>query len=187
MGGKRTGQRKQICLCLALLIPISLAACTFSKTTDTKVVGTSFFSTRAGSARQHLVNAQKFLAQGDYANALKENQQVLTLVGNNAPADEALFFIGLIYADPENPTRDIGKSIPLFRRLIKEHPKSLLVEQAKTTVRLLLDNEKLNRSMKQLNLDNDKLNKSMKQLSTVIEELKKVDIQVEERKRRKTK
>src|SRR3989337_2809851 len=52
-------------------------------------------------AGEHLIVAQKFLAQGDYEGSLKENQKVLSLFENTPPGDEALFNMGLIYAHHE--------------------------------------------------------------------------------------
>jgi tetratricopeptide (TPR) repeat protein len=121
-------------------------------------------------AREPFLLSQKLLAEGNYEGALKENQRILSLSGQNPPGDEALFNIGLIHAHPGN-TKDYGKSLTFFRRLIKEYPQSSWVEQARIWAGILQDNEKLSRSIEEL--------------SQVIEKSKQVDIEIEEKKREK--
>jgi len=124
-------------------------------------------------AREPFLLSQKLLAEGNYEGALKENQRILSLSGQNPPGDEALFNMGLIYACPGNSKRDYAKSLVLFKRLIKDYPRSSWVEQAKTWVGVLQENEKLSRSIDELSL--------------VIEKSKQVDIEIEEKKREKAK
>ena len=116
--------------------------------------------------RERLLRGQKLLAQGDYEGAIHENQKVLSMVTYRLPGDEALFNMGLIYAHSGNPKKDFEKSIEFFKKLIKDYPESPLVEQSKIWVEVLQKNEELNQ---------------------VIQKLKQVDIEIEERKREKGK
>ncbi len=122
---------------------------------------------------QPFLLSQKLLAEGNYEGALKENQRILSLSGQNPPGDEALYNMGWIYAHPGNPKKDYAKSLALFKRLIKDHSRSPWVEQAKTWVGVLQENEKLSRSIQELSL--------------MIEKTKQVDIEIEEKKREKAK
>ena len=124
-------------------------------------------------ALESLLRSQKFLAQGNYEGALRENQRILSLTGQNPPGDEALFNMGLIYAHFGNPKKDYNKSIGFFKKLIKDYPQSPLVEQARIWTGTLQEYEKLSQTIQKLN--------------QVIEEFKQVDIEVEERKREKAK
>jgi tetratricopeptide (TPR) repeat protein len=124
-------------------------------------------------AREPFLLSEKLLAEGNYEGFLMENQRILSVSGQNPPADEALFNIGLIHAHPGYPKRDTAKSLALFKRLIKDHPRSPWVEQAKTWVAVLQENEKLSHSNEELN--------------RVIEKSKQVDIEIEEKKREKAK
>ena len=124
-------------------------------------------------ARKPFLLSQKLLEEGNYEGVLIENQRILSLSGQNPPADEALFNMGLIHAHPGYPKRDTTKSLALFKRLIKDHPRSPWVEQAKTWVAVLQENEKLSHSIEELN--------------RVIEKSKQVDIEIEEKKREKAK
>ncbi len=116
--------------------------------------------------RELLNQSHKFLAQGNFEGAFGENQKILSSPDPRSPKAEALFNLGLIFAHFENPQRDIEKSIEFFDRLLKTYPKSLLVEQAKTWIGILQENEELNR---------------------LIKKLKQVDIEVEEMKRKRLK
>jgi tetratricopeptide (TPR) repeat protein len=115
-------------------------------------------------AREFQTRSQRLLAMGDYERCINENQRVLSLSHTRYPKDQALFNLGLVYAHAENPKKDFAKSLDFFRRLINEYPRSPLVEQAKIWVSMLQEHEKL---------------------SQVIQKLKQVDIEIEERKREK--
>lgn len=114
--------------------------------------------------REQLMQSQRLLAQGNYEGAAGENQKIVSFPDPRYPKDEALFNLGLIYAHFGNPQRDIEKSIDFFNKLLKNYPKSTLIEQAKMWIGILQENEELNR---------------------LIKKLKQVDIEVEEMKRKK--
>jgi tetratricopeptide (TPR) repeat protein len=124
-------------------------------------------------AHESLVNSQKLLAQGNYEGALKENQRVLSLYGQHILGHEALFNMGLIHAHPGNLKRDNGKAIFFFNKLIKDFPQSPFADQARIWLGMLLENQRLNQTVEKL--------------QEVIEESKRVDIEIEERKREKGK
>jgi tetratricopeptide (TPR) repeat protein len=168
MGGKQSGRRKQIYFCVAVLIFLSPSGCALNRMMSTTMVDVT-----GEEALAHLAQGRQFLARGDYRNALKENEKVLSLAGKNTPVDEALFYLGLIHALPVNPARNYGKSVVAFKRLIKEYPGSSLIEQAKAMVDLLQENDSLNRRVDRLN--------------NIIDELKKVDIGVDQKKREQMK
>jgi tetratricopeptide (TPR) repeat protein len=210
MGRKRFGVRKQIYLCVALLIFLSPLACSLSNMMTTKMLDIT-----GDEARAHLVMGKVYLALGEYEKALEENKKVISLAGRDIRVDKALFYMGLIYAHPGNSARDYGKAMVLFRRLIRDYPESPLVDQAKTIVGLLQENDALDRTTEKLNhtideqkkkierLNNvteeqkktvDRLNniideqkKMVDRLNNIIDELKQVDIGVEKKKRGKAK
>jgi hypothetical protein len=194
MGREQSGRGKQIHLCIAMLILLSPLACTLTKTmstttvretladtprddavkpASTRIVESTTVDTAGAEVRMHLESARRFFAQGDYGRAVKENEKVLSLAGKGAAAEESLFYIGLIYAHPSYPAHDSGRSFASFKRLISDHPGSVLAEQAKTVVSLIQENDKLKGLVDQLN--------------TVIDELKKVDISVDQKKRERAK
>ncbi len=125
---------------------------------------------------RHLAQARKLFSEGKYEAALEENEKALSLSGNGSPGDQALYNMGLIYANPGNSKRDYVKSIAFFRRLIKEYGQSARAELAKIWVQLIQDSENAKRVAATLTQENDKLKR-------MIEESRKVDIEIEEKKR----
>lgn len=116
------------------------------------------------TGRELLQQSLKFLANGNFEGAISENQKVLSSSDPRSPKAEALFNLGFLFAHYENPQRNIERSIDFFTRLIKTYPKSPWVEQAKTWIGVLQENEELTR---------------------LIQKLKQVDIEVEEMKRKR--
>ena len=105
--------------------------------------------------RKPLLYSQMLIDRGDFEGAVEENRKVLSSYSNRPPGDEALFNLGLIYAHYGNPQKDYEKAIFFFRKLLNEHTKSPLVEQAKIWIGVL----------------------------NVIEKSKHVDIEIEEMKK----
>lgn len=79
---------------------------------------------------RHLDLADKLLIGGDYAGALKEYETAGEIFEGNTPGDSALFNMGLLWAHPDNPGRDYGRSLDCFQRLIHDFPESDLMEEA---------------------------------------------------------
>jgi tetratricopeptide (TPR) repeat protein len=216
MGGKRSGKRKHIHLCIAILILLSPLACAFDQMMNTKMVDAS-----GEEARAHLDLGRKFFAEGNFASALMENEKVLFLAGRNTPIDEALFTIALIHAHLDNLARDYEKSLTTLKKLIKDYPGSPLAQQAKVIMGLIQDTDNFYRRVVKLNniigelqkantgseakrveeaktaeqaktitvltQENEKLSRTVEGLNTIIDELKKVDIDVDQKKREKAK
>jgi outer membrane protein assembly factor BamD (BamD/ComL family) len=116
-----------------------------------------------------MISSRKLFAQGEYATALKESQQVLYFTGPDIPRDEALFFSGMIYAHAANPGRNDAKALASLQKLIRDYPQSPLGENAKIMIRLLQENEQLDRTVKRLH--------------AIIIELQEVDIGVDQKRR----
>jgi tetratricopeptide (TPR) repeat protein len=106
-------------------------------------------------ADEYLILAQNLLAKGDYEGSLRESQKVLGVSKEQPPADTAIFNMGLVYVHPKNPKKDNKRAISFFNRVIKGYPESSWAEQARIWVGVLDGMEKL----------------------------KQVDIEIEERKR----
>ncbi len=165
MGRKQTRTGKHIPFCIACMIFLSLLGCSH--------VGEFNTDPEEKEARLYLLNAHKRLVQGDYEGALNETQNVLTLSGGTFLVDEALFNTGLIYAHPGNPKKDYGKALHFFKKLVTDHPQSPLAEQAKAWIGVIEENSKLTQTI-------DRLNK-------MIEESKRIDLEIEQKKREKAK
>ncbi|MEW6109457.1 MAG: tetratricopeptide repeat protein [Nitrospirota bacterium] len=109
------------------------------------------------SVNESLFRANKLLSQGDYEGALREYNKVLAITGKNAPADEALFNSGLIYADYRNPKKDIKKALGFFERVMKDYPQSLLVQESEIWIGVLRVIEK----SKQVDIEIEEMKKEM--------------------------
>jgi hypothetical protein len=155
-------------------------------------------------AAAHLARGRAFLTAGDFESAQRENEAVLSLAGHGIPLDEALFRIGLIEAHPANPGREPKKALSAFSRLLQDHPDSPLREEAKVLSELIRRNEqvtktvseltvqgerargekdRLNQSLAGLQQENEALARTIERLNQIIVELKKVDLEVEQKKR----
>ena len=105
-----------------------------------------------------LARNQKLWAQNDFDRALEENQAVLAKYGHKPPADEALYALGFIYTQADNPKKDYHKAIIYFKRLLREFPQSLRAEEARAWVQIL---ELWERS-KQIDLEIEKKRKQFR-------------------------
>ena len=153
MGGKRSGPGQLVYFCIAQLIFLLVCGCM------------PVPAPRPGDeALQAVLRGRRFLAQQEYENSVKELQKAMALSGNKPPADDAIFHLGLIYAHVGNPKKDSRTAINYFARLLKEHPQSPWVDQAKAWVGVLQVNEKL---------------------AETLEKSKQVDIEIEEKRRQK--
>jgi outer membrane protein assembly factor BamD (BamD/ComL family) len=169
VGREQAGRRSAIRICAAFLIVVLVSGCSL------RVV-----EMKEQQAAEHLIQSRKLVAQGDYQSALRESEKAISAAPSSQQAEEALLYMGLIYADPANPKKDYGKSMSYVRKLLKDYPGSRLTAEARTIAALLQESERLNRSI-------EKLNGTIEKLNSVIEESKKVDIGIEEKKREQTK
>jgi hypothetical protein len=118
---------------------------------------------------KHLATGKRLFAESDFRGALREHEKVLSFTDKGPAAEEALLSMGLTYAHPANPRKDFAKAAQYFKRLAKNHPKSPVVEQARIILSILQENDELSRTIDRLN--------------GIIEESKKVDIGIEDKKR----
>lgn len=160
MGTKRTGTGQYVYFCIASLIVLSVSGC--SVVNEVR---------QWGETRESLVRGKELLARGDYAGSLRENQRVLSSSRGRPPGDEALFNMGLIHSHFGNPKKDYKRALGFFKKLTKDYPQSPRVEQAKIFVNMLEENERL--------IEKDK------KLNEMIRMLKEVDLEIEEKKRKK--
>ncbi len=191
MGGERTGKRKCLYLCIACLILLTSYGCVSSEKTRERVE-VEVNRLRPGEERKAakpvateaprvaelppaevsppghapLHRARKLLSQGDYEGSLREAEKALSLAAGKSPADEALFSMGLVFAHSGNPKKDYGKAVGFLKRVMKEYPQSPWAEEAKVLLALIQENENL---------------------SQMIEKSKQVDIEIEEKKRKRSK
>jgi hypothetical protein len=171
MGREPGGKGKQVCFCLAGLI-LFFSGCA--------VVGDL---RREGEARQLLASAAEQLARGDYQASFIQNQRALELARGEPPGDEALFGQALVYAHAANPDRNSVKAMNVLRRIIRDFPRSPLTGQAKIWIGVLEENGKLLHVQEKATRENEQLLQENQKLKQVIEKSKRVDIEIEQKKR----
>lgn len=198
MGRERTRAGERLHVCLAYLMVVTV----FSGCSNLVQV------------RHHLRNSQQFVRAGDFDNALVENEKVLLLAGDRPPSDRALFNIALIYASQDNPKRNSQRAHEYFDRLEAAYPDSEYTQIARAWRSLVEKNRKLTREVAKRTLmlkhawddnrritellekhnvaiersENEKrrLNEELDKLNQMILESKKVDIEIEAKKRQAT-
>jgi tetratricopeptide (TPR) repeat protein len=193
MGRKRVGTRKYLFGSFAILTCIAFIGCASNKQqpVDEPLMQLEIEPLQPAvrqvqpkkeqqrdESKEHLLEGQQFLAMGQYDASIKENLKVLSIAPNGPPGDEAMFTIGLIYANPKYQKKDYGKAVTSLTKIIKEYPQSHWSGHAKILLDIIQENEKLKRISAEANQDNEKL-------KSIIEQSKKVDLEVEEKKREK--
>lgn len=192
MGRKRVGTRKYFFCIIAVLTCFTLISCASVKKPEESIVSEITVEQIQPAidqiqqkevkfqdeSKEHLRQAQKFLAMGQYDASLKEYFKVLSIAPNSSPGDEAMFTIGLIYAYQKYQKRDYGKAVTSLNKVIKEYPQGNWSGQAKILLEIIQENEKMKRISSEASQENEKL-------KSVIEQSKKVDLEVEEKKREK--
>jgi tetratricopeptide (TPR) repeat protein len=135
-------------------------------------------------ARPEYKQAEGLRAAGNYRAAVQQYREAALMFPDTA--DEALFSVGCIYANPKNPERDYQKSLEAFRRLVSEHPGSRYREPSEIMISLVtLIGEMSNRekSTPALRRQIDSLEKQVDGLQKQIEQMKAIDRSLEERRR----
>jgi hypothetical protein len=154
MGGKRSWPGQLVHLCIAQLIFVWVGGCSVPSRPPPP----------PDEATQAVLRGRRLLAQNEYDNSVKEFHKALSLSVNKPPADDAIFHLGLVFVHAGNPKRDNRTAMGHFTRLVKEHPQSPWVDQAKAWVGMIQMNEKL---------------------AETLDKSKKVDIEIEEKRRQK--
>lgn len=198
MGRERTWSGQYLYIYIAYLISIALVA---GCSTQIQV-------------RRHLRESQELLQAGDYPRALIENQKALQLRQTRPPADRILFNMALIYASPKNPKRDYQQALEYFDRLAARFPDSAYTEIGRVWRLTVEENRKLRREVtkrrrllkhaqdgkdevsklldqhnieiEQYQNENRRLQDELEKLNQIILESKRVDIEIEAKKRQST-
>jgi hypothetical protein len=120
--------------------------------------------------------------------ALQENQTALA--AGKIPPDIALYNTGFILAHPSNPKKDYPKAILSFQTLVAEHPRSSLLEPAKTWIQVLEQQQKvaeerrkLTEEKRALDREREMLSQERQKLNYASEKSRQLDLEIEKRRR----
>lgn len=191
MERKQFRPEKPLVVCVAILTYFAVSGCT-------RVLEPFAGVTARHGADEHLEQARRLFERGEHEAAFRENERALSLAGPNYPADRALFNMGLIAAHSQNSGRDYSKALAIFQRVIRDFPGSPLVEQSKAWVhvlsehqRVLAEHQKVSQERERLKREREALleeklalNREKEKLSQTIEQSRKIDIEIEKRRRK---
>jgi chaperonin cofactor prefoldin len=163
MGSKRAGKRKHCLFCLACSIVISLVmdGCVHVHVNQ--------------EGEEDIERARSLMRQGAFEASLRESQEVLRRYPQSQ-GDQALFQIGLIYANLQNPNSDYERSLVYFQRLIREFPRSDLRSDAEIWILVL---QKISEKDKDIEILKKIWNQKAKELAEKQEDVSKLRNQVE--------
>jgi hypothetical protein len=120
--------------------------------------------------------------------ALKENQ--MALAAGKISLDKALYNAGCLLAHPANPKKDYVKAIHSFHTLVAEHPRSSLLEPAKTWIQVLEQQQKvaeerrkLAEEKRALDRERELLSLERQKLNYETEKSRQLDFEIEKRRR----
>lgn len=198
MGRKPGRQRQYFYFCAALLI--FLTGCSLTQE-----------ASRRRELRESLNAADSLLAQGDFAGSLSAFRKVSEAAHDKPPADRAAYSMGLVYAHPQNPQRDLRQAKSYMDRVVKTFPDSPWAPQAEIWASLLsetdgakreaekerrdaenakeeaeksqLELDRVKQDMDKTRLELEKTRQEMEKNKQVIEKSKKVDIEIDQKRR----
>ncbi len=122
---------------------------------------------REDDAETHLALGRELFAEGNFLDALKEQEQAASLAADGPVAEEALVYMGLIYAYPANPRRDPAKSAACLKKLAGSQAASAFVEEARVLLAILHENEQSARTIRKLH--------------AIIRQTRQVDMRIEDK------
>jgi len=106
-----------------------------------------------------------------YKEAAAAYTKIVTDSPDSALAADALFELALVNAHHDNPQRDYAQSTRSFSEFIKRYPDNKRADEARTWISVL-------KTVQELKKQNEHLNES-------IQEIKRLDIRHEEKRKRK--
>lgn len=155
MGRKHVQKRKYLYLCTAGLIILLFSGCLAPEKTK-----------KDQNADEYLRLGKKLFAERYFSGSVDEFQKILSLPSTYPYRDEALFYMGLIYAHNGNPQKDYQKSLSFFESLVQEYPQSALVVHAGIWRSVLAGNIVLEEKNEALKRKNEMLGKRLNQQVT---------------------
>ena len=131
----------------------------------------------------------------NFEAALKENQTAVA--ASKIAPDVALYNTGYLLAHPSNPKKDYSKAIHSFHTLVAEHPRSSLLEPAKTWIQVLEQQQKIAEQQQKvaeerrklaeekraLDREREMLSQERQKLNYASEKSRQLDLEIEKRRR----
>jgi outer membrane protein assembly factor BamD (BamD/ComL family) len=123
--GRKQGRTGKYLLCFITIIVLFINNC--STITALRTINLS----------NDIKDAQIAHKQGKYQEAINLYKRVIETGGNKKPVDIALYNLGLIYIDENNPESDTNQSLYYFKRLLTTFPDSQRSQEARLWIDIL--------------------------------------------------
>jgi len=121
--------------------------------------------------------------QGKYRAAIREYHQVATLFPKDSPGDLALFRMGVLWAHPDNEQRSDQTALECFKRLEDQFPQSTWREDGKVIKKMMNELAQHENTFKKSEEKLMELEEEIRTYQDRLNALKKIDMDIEERKR----
>ena len=177
MGRKHRRHWQYLHICIIFLISIYCCGCARQHVIQKEAVYVPpqpQTITKCKEDNELLQRSEELQEQGNFSGALAANQTILSAPDDELPKDAALYNIGVIYAHYKNPDRNYKKAVRAFKKLLHKYPDSPLLEQSKVWVETL-------QKIENLESTNESLELNIECLEETIENLKKVDTDIEQK------
>ena len=120
--------------------------------------------------------AERLIDKGDYEGALNENEKIVRLFPFGSPGDSAMFNMGLIWINSDNPKKNYAKALRPFQRILNDYPQSALAEEAKIWIGVIKELIWCEGKIREMEV-------TVNDLENRLNALKEIDIGIEEKKR----
>ena len=126
---------------------------------------------------------------GRYGAAFRTYKTIQSNFPHSSPGDKALFYMGILWAYPDNPRMNYKKALACFKRVLKNYPDTNLRMNARAWIHVLNDVIAKNRKIEELIQVNGEMKKKLEKLRTAnsmlreqFKKIKEVDITTQKRK-----
>ncbi|OGW18809.1 MAG: hypothetical protein A3G93_13505 [Nitrospinae bacterium RIFCSPLOWO2_12_FULL_45_22] len=148
-------------------------------------------------AKRQLLYANQLYQQKQFSLAVQENLNIIERFPQSPEAEKALYNLGLIYTNPENPAKNYTKALEYFGMIYNNNSKSPLAQESKNWLAILvilqaqeIELDRLRKTiynfesqvyrLKKIIQERDRL---INRIEKKIEQYKQIDIELEEKER----
>ena len=135
------------------------------------------------SLSRSLTEAKSLLEIGNRTEAARSLSKIIDGRSYSGITDEALFLLALIDLKPAQEQEANSRSLQLLKRLAKDYPASPFTAQSHQLVELLTGIDEMHRQVRNLKSQNQSLSKEVEERNRNIDQLKKLDQELEKKRR----
>ena len=135
------------------------------------------------SQSRNLAGAKTLLESGDRPGAARSLAAIIEAGNFTGITDEALFLLALLNLRPAPEHDGNHHSLQLLKRLGKEYPASPWTAQSRQLLGLLTGIDELRRQVRNLKSQNQLLTNEVNELNRNIDQLKRLDQELEKKRR----